>query len=75
MDHLIVIRPSLQKHVFYALHSAQQGVSGMKARANTTICWPGMINNISSTRYNCKHCIEIAPSQPREPLMATPNPD
>ena len=74
MDHHIVILPSLQKHVLYALHSAHQGVSGMKARENTTIYWPGMINNIHSTRYNCKHCNEIAPSQPKEPLMATPNP-
>ena len=75
MDHRIVIPPSLQKHVLYALHSAHQGVSGMKARANTTVYWPGMINNIRSTRYNCKHCNEIAPSQPKEPLMATPSPD
>ena len=67
MNHRIVIPPSLQKHVLYALHSAHQGVSGMKARANTTIYWPGMINNIHSTRYNCKHCKEIAPSQPRSP--------
>ena len=75
MDRCIVILPSLQKHILYALHSVHQGVSGMKARANTTIYWPGMINNIRSTRYNCKHCNEIAPSQPKEPLMATPSPD
>ena len=75
IDHRIVIPPSLQKHVLYALHSAHQGVSGMKARANTTIYWPGMINNIRSTRCNCKHCNKIAPSQPKEPLMATPSPD
>ena len=47
----------------------------MKARANATIYWPGMINNICSTKYNCKHGNEIAPSQTREPLMATPSPD
>ena len=46
----------------------------MKARANATIYWPGMINNICSTRYNSKHCNEIATSQPRA-LMATPSPD
>ena len=75
MDHCIVIPPSLQKHVLYALNSAHQGVSGIKAMANTIIDWPVMTNNICSTRYNCKHCNEIAPSQPREPLMATPSPD
>ena len=75
MDHRIVILPSLQKHVLYALHSAHHGVSGMKARANATIYWPGMINNIRSTCYNCKHCNETAPIQPREPLMATQSPD
>ena len=75
MDHCIVTPSSLQKYISYALHSAHQDVSGMKARANTTIYWPGMINNIHSTRCNCKHCTEIAPSQPREPLMATPSPD
>ena len=67
MDQCIVIPPSLQKHVLHALHSAHQGVSGMKARANATIYWLGMINNICSTRYNCKHCNEITPSEPREP--------
>ena len=51
MDHRIVIPPSLQKHVLYVLHSAHQSVSGMKARANATIYWSGMINNIFSTRY------------------------
>ena len=40
MDHCIVIPSSLQKHVLYTLHSAHQGISGMTARANTTIYWP-----------------------------------
>ena len=38
----IVIPPSLRQHVLTVLHSAHQGVTSMKARADSTVFWPGI---------------------------------
>ena len=43
MDNHIVIPNSLKKNI---LHSAHQGVCSMKSRANATVYWPGINNDI-----------------------------
>lgn len=75
LDCRIVIPRSLRKRVLQCLHSAHQGVVGMKARANETIYWPGLDADIRNFRSNCTICNTIAPSQPKEPLVLTPTPD
>jgi len=44
----IVIPKSLRKEVLDSLHSAHQGVAGMKARARASVFWPGINAAISS---------------------------
>ena len=75
LDCRIVIPHSLRKRVLRCLHSAHQGVVGMKARANETIYWPGLDADIRNFRNNCSICNTISPSQPREPLILTPTAD
>lgn len=75
LDRRIVIPSSLRKRVLRCLHSAHQGVVGMKARANETIYWPGLDADIRNFRANCSTCNSIAPSQPREPMMSSSPPD
>jgi len=70
----IVIPTSLRKEVLECLHSAHQGVVGMKARAQSTVYWPGLSNAIATRRAQCKTCNSIAPSQPAEPLQPSPAP-
>ena len=69
----IVIPSTLRKQVLDILHSAHQGVEGMRSRATTSIYWPGLNSSIKETRKNCRICEQIAPSQPREPLNLIPH--
>ena len=49
MDRRIVVPASLQKRVLRCLHSAHQGVLGMKSRANGSVYWQGMDATFSRT--------------------------
>ena len=71
LDRRIVIPVGYRKRVLRCLHSAHQGVAGMKARANETVYWPGMDTSIRNHRESCSTCVRIAPSQPREPIVLT----
>ena len=75
MDRRIVVPNSLRKRILRCLHSAHQGVVGMKARANETVYWPGMDSCIRNYRETCRTCVRIAPSQPREPIILAKSPD
>ena len=70
----IVIPASLRAEVLDGLHSAHQGVVGMKARASCSIYWPGLGSAITNRRAQCKVCNTIAPSQPAEPMTPSPAP-
>ena len=41
----------------------------MKGRTRDTIHWPGIDADIHNTRYTFKSCNEMAPSQPKDPLI------
>ena len=66
----IVIPPSLCQHVLTILHSAHQGVTSLKAHADSTVFWPGITPAIIALRETCNHCNRMAPSQ----LNAPPSP-
>ena len=63
----IVMPPSLRSDCLAALHAAHHGTSAMIARAESSIFWPGITLDITSTRDGCNHCNRMAPSQPRAP--------
>ena len=65
----------MRKNILQILHSAHQGVSNMSARAKLSMYWPGIMNDIRNMRYTCKTYIELAPSQPKEPIQLSPSPD
>ena len=75
MDNRTVIPQKLRKLVLESLHSAHQGINGMKLRANSSIYWPSMSAAITNTRLNCRKCTEISPSQTSEPLITTAFPE
>ena len=70
----IVVPNILRSKVLTNLHSAHQGVSSMIRRANQSIYWPGMENDIRNKRYSCHKCNEQAPSQPKETYCPSVNP-
>ena len=63
----IVIPPSLRHEVLDCLHAAHQGVTSMISRAESSVFWPGITNQIVELRRGCHHCNRIAPSLPSSP--------
>ena len=63
----IIIPPSLRPTCLAALHAAHHGTSAMMARAESSVFWPGITLDITSTRDGCNHCNRMAPSQPHAP--------
>ena len=71
----LIIPKSLRSYIIRVLHSAHQGCTGMIARATASVYWPGFRKDILNYQTNCRKCIEISPSQAREPLQLTPLPE
>ncbi|XP_012939615.1 uncharacterized protein LOC106012147 [Aplysia californica] len=68
----VVVPSSLRPSILEGLHSAHQGVSAMELRAQAIVFWPGITNDIQSTRTKCRECNRNAPSQaplPTEPAF------
>ena len=70
----VVIPRSLRKYVLRTLHSAHQGLTGMRARANQCVYWPGLDASLRCFKAQCRDCITNAKSQQREPIILTPPP-
>ena len=70
----VMIPRSLRQEVLEYLHSAHQGVQGMKARAAETVFWPGISASIKDIRARCRTCNTIAPSHPPEPPITAEPP-
>ena len=69
------IPKSLRREVLATLHAAHQGVVGMKAAARGRFWWLGMNADIEQVRSQCRDCNEGAPSNVREPLTLSPEPE
>ena len=63
----IMIPYTLQYTILRNLHSAHQGVTSMISRAESSVFWPGITNDIRKVREQCEECIKMAPSQPNAP--------
>ena len=66
-DDRIVIPNELRGQVLMNLHAAHQGTSGMMARCNISMFWPGYTTDITRTREMCRQCHTNSPSQPKLP--------
>ena len=54
------------------LHESHQGAVRTKQRARLTVYWPGIDNDIDNIVLACKHCQDLLPSHPREPITFKP---
>merc|ERR1719494_100120 len=66
----IVVPASFRSRALDVLHSAHQGITSMENRAREIVYWPGMTNDIESTRSCCRECCRNAPSQAALPAAA-----
>ena len=71
----LVIPHSLRQEVLDSLHAAHQGTTAMIARAESSVFWPGITNDIREHRLRCYHCNRMAPSQPSAPPPPISPPD
>ena len=71
----IVMPTELRPACLSALHAAHQGISGMTARAVTSLFWPGITRDIADTRNRCATCNGNAPSQPAMPSTTPVEPE
>ena len=62
-----VVPPSLRHRVLDTLHSAHQGTTSMRLRAERSLYWPNMALDIAKKRDSCASCCSSAPSQSPEP--------
>ena len=69
----IVIPPSLRQNGLSVLYAANQCISSMISRAETSIFWLGITTDIHATRANYNHYNQITPSQaalpPTSPII------
>ena len=70
----LIIPQSFRQNILNTLHSAHQGVEGMRARASNSVYWPGLNSSIRNMRNNCKICNVVAPSQARQAIQLMPQP-
>ena len=72
-DDRVIIPLSLRRQVLQNLHAAHQGTSMMTQRAQPTIYWPELHNDIREMRDTCTDCNRNAPSQAATPpIMPSP---
>ena len=74
MSDRVVIPNTLRPRILRLLHAAHQGIDRMKARAADTVFWPGIVGDISKTRWECSGCHKIAKSNPHAPPTPPPEP-
>lgn len=70
----IVIPLASRRNILAKLHAAHQGIVRTKRRAQQTVYWPGITNDITMLVERCATCQERLASQGKEPLMADPVP-
>ena len=70
-----LIPDSLQQEVLSHLHAAHTGNTNMMSRAAQSVFWPGMKQDIISTRAHCTSCTRNAPSNPNQPPEPPTQPD
>ena len=62
-----VIPKILRSKVLNTLHAAHQGVTKMTMRAEDAVFWPGISQDIITTRQRCRSCDSYSPSQRMTP--------
>ena len=70
-----LIPASLREEVLEHLHAAHSGSNTMLSRATQSLFWPGMKEDITTTRAHCTPCTKSAPSSPATPAQPPTQPD
>ena len=63
MGNRVVVPEQLRTRILDTLHSAHQGTTSMRMRAEKSFFWPQMASDIANKRQMCRSCDATAPSQ------------
>ena len=67
----IVIPVEMRREILEKIHDGHQGVNKCRERANQSVWWPGLNDEIKSRVANCAHCATYRPTQRHEPMIPT----
>lgn len=70
----IVIPETLRSEVLRSIHDGHLGLNKCRARAQDSVWWPGITQDIRNLINTCEFCQTHRRSQQREPLKYTPLP-
>lgn len=65
----------MQKEMLKLLHIGHPGITKVKARARSTLYWPGIINQLNDLSQNCQQCQEYRNKQLSEEMLSHEIPD
>ena len=69
-----MIPQSMQSEVLQKIHKGHMGVTKCRKRAQQTVWWKGINNDIQNTVESCQHCQIHKLAQRHEPMISTPLP-
>ena len=75
MGDRVVLPHMLRDRVLSTLHSAHQGTTSMRLRAERSMFWPNMATDIADMRNSCTSCDAAFPSQSAEPPITPSSPE
>ena len=67
----IVVPTEMRKAILERIHDGHQGLGKCRERANQSVWWPRMCDEIATTVQQCMFCRENKSTQRKEPLMSS----
>ncbi len=66
----MVVPRASRKRVIEGLHRGHVALASMKKRAQDTVWWPSVVNDMKLRAQRCGDCQQELPMQPREPMVS-----
>ena len=69
----VVVPKALQRQTLLKIHQRHQGIQRCRLRANTSVWWPGLLNEINNMVKQCSTCARDYKPR-KEPMIPSPLP-